>query len=155
MMRLVSPPRIDVSAVRQFHKQKTEHQDPAHSFSRFLLHAVLVLVVLPTFSIFFVEMVLFVATVRQATQQFSRLCCDAVDAACVNLHAAIQSTARLLKIDTVSFFEQRHIVKVIDQGKVPGVRSVDLVVCGHLHPFFKVRQNRNSLHWCHCASSND
>lgn len=40
-------------------------------------------------------------------------------------------------------------MKVVDQGKVPGVIGIDLVVCRHLHPLFEVGQDRYSLHRGH------
>ena len=100
-------------------------------------------------------MVFLIAAVRQAAQQLTRLCCDAVDPDFLNLHAAIQITDGLLEIDTVSLFQQRHIVEVIDQGKVPGICSVNFIVGCHFHPFLKVRQNWDPLHRRHCARGNN
>lgn len=37
-------------------------------------------------------------------------------------------------------------MEVVDQSEIPGVGGVDLVVRGHLHPFFKISQNRHTLH---------
>lgn len=37
-------------------------------------------------------------------------------------------------------------MEVVDQGKVPRVGGVDLVVGGHLHPLLKVGQNGDALH---------
>ena len=46
-------------------------------------------------------------------------------------------------------------MEVVDKGKVPRVGCVDLVVCGHLHPFLKVGKNRNSLDWSQSTTYTD
>lgn len=46
-------------------------------------------------------------------------------------------------------------MEIVDQGKVPRVVGVDLVVCRHFHPFFEVGENRHSFHWGHGSLSID
>ena len=37
-------------------------------------------------------------------------------------------------------------MKVVDEGKVPRVGGIDLVVGGHLHPLLKIGQDGDALH---------
>ena len=44
-------------------------------------------------------------------------------------------------------------MEVVDECEVPRIGGVDFIVCRHFHPFFKVGQNRDTLHggrdgWC-------
>lgn len=96
-----------------------------------------------------------VATIGQTTEQLSGFRRNTVDSAGINLDTAIQRTTGLLKIDTVSLLEQRHIMKVVDQRKVPRVGGIDLVVSRHLHPLLEVGQDGDALHWGDDGAAHD
>ena len=98
------------------------------------------------FSIFAVLVSLLRIAIGKSTKKLSSFGCHTIDSAGVNLDTTVQCATRSLEIDTVAFFEEGHVVKVVDQGEVPRVGSVDLVVGRHLHPFFKVGKDRHALH---------
>lgn len=84
--------------------------------------------------------------VGETAQELSRLGGDAVDPVCVDFDAAIEGAAGLLEVDAVALLEQGHVVEVVDEGKVPRVCGVDLVVRGHLHPLLEVGEEGHALH---------
>ena len=113
-------------------------------------------ILLITFAILFAFttfLLLLAIIICQATQQLARLRRNTIHAVRIDLHTSIQRTTRFLEIHTVAFFQQRHIMKIVNQRKIPRVRRVDLVVRRHLHPLFEISQNRHALHGRHrCAS---
>lgn len=106
-----------------------------------------------TFSIFVVLVSLLRIAIGKSTKKLSGFCCYTVDSAGVDLDTAVQCATRSLEIDAVTLFEEGHVVKVVDQGEVPRIGGVDLVVGRHLHPFLKVGKDRHALHGCDTASS--
>jgi hypothetical protein len=118
--------------------------------SIFVLHLFLALLSLFVFTLLFFA----VSAVGQAAQEFSRFRRNAVHSAGVNLDATIQCTAGLLKVDSIAFLEQRHIMEVIDQSKIPGIGCIDLVIRSHLHPLLEIGKYWYAFHRGNCGASN-
>ncbi len=69
-----------------------------------------------------------IPAIGQAAEKFARLRRNTVYSTGVNLDTPIESTASLLEVDAIPLFQQRHVVEVVDEGKVPRVGRVDFLL---------------------------
>lgn len=96
---------------------------------------------------------LLAVAIGEAAEQLAGLRRDTVNPARVDLDAPVQRAAGLLEVDAVTLLQQRHVVEVVDERKVPRVISVDLVVRRHLHPLLEIGEDRHPLHGRHGTPS--